>query len=44
MTTMISYAFLQHYWWIIISLLAALLVFLMFVQGGQSVIFSPSRE
>jgi cytochrome d ubiquinol oxidase subunit II len=42
---MISYVFLQHYWWIIISLLAALLVFLMFVQGGQSVIFSlPGNE
>ena len=45
MTTMISYAFLQHYWWIIISLLAALLVFLMFVQGGQTAIFSlPGNE
>ena len=40
MTTMISYLFLQYYWWMIISLLAGLLVFLMFVQGGQSVIFS----
>lgn len=40
MTTMISYLFLQHYWWIIISLLGSLLVFLMFVQGGQSMIFS----
>ncbi|HNW57734.1 MAG TPA: cytochrome d ubiquinol oxidase subunit II [Bacteroidales bacterium] len=37
---MISYLFLQHYWWIIISLLASALVFLMFVQGGQSMIFS----
>jgi len=37
---MISYVFLQNYWWIIISLLASLLVFLMFVQGGQSLIFS----
>ncbi|MGQ9619797.1 MAG: cytochrome d ubiquinol oxidase subunit II [Bacteroidales bacterium] len=37
---MISYVFLQHYWWIIISLLAGLLVFLMFVQGGQSFLFS----
>ncbi|MCE5346278.1 MAG: cytochrome d ubiquinol oxidase subunit II [Bacteroidales bacterium] len=37
---MISYLFLQHYWWIIVSLLASLLVFLMFVQGGQSLIFS----
>jgi len=40
MTIMISYIFLQHYWWIIVSLLASLLVFLMFVQGGQSMIFS----
>ena len=27
--------FYQHYWWFIISLLGALLVFLLFVQGGQ---------
>jgi cytochrome d ubiquinol oxidase subunit II len=40
MTTIISHIFLQHYWWIIVSLLAGLLVFLMFVQGGQSFIFS----
>lgn len=40
MTMMISHIFLQHYWWIIISLLASLLVFLMFVQGGQSMIFT----
>ena len=40
MTTMISYFFLQSYWWVIISLLGSLLVFLMFVQGGQSMIFS----
>lgn len=44
MTTMISYIFLQHYWWIIISLLASLLVFLMFVQGGQSMIFSLPKN
>ena len=45
MTMMISQLFLQHYWWIIVSLLAGLLVFLMFVQGGQSMIFSlPSNE
>jgi cytochrome d ubiquinol oxidase subunit II len=30
---------LQEYWWIIISLLASLLVFLMFVQGGQTLIY-----
>jgi len=40
MITLVSYPFLQNYWWIIISLLGSLLVFLMFVQGGQSVIFS----
>jgi cytochrome d ubiquinol oxidase subunit II len=44
MTTMISYIFLQHYWWIIISLLASVLVFLMFVQGGQSMIFSLPKN
>ncbi len=33
-----SYEFLQSYWWAIISLLAALLVFLMFVQGGQALL------
>jgi cytochrome bd ubiquinol oxidase subunit II len=42
---MISHLFLQQYWWIIVSLLAALLVFLMFVQGGQTFIFSlPADE
>jgi cytochrome d ubiquinol oxidase subunit II len=45
MTTMISYLFLQSYWWVIISLLGSLLVFLMFVQGGQSMLFSlPDSE
>ncbi|MCU0458618.1 MAG: cytochrome d ubiquinol oxidase subunit II [Bacteroidales bacterium] len=41
---MISHAFLQDYWWLIISLLAGLLVFLLFVQGGQSFIFSLPRN
>lgn len=36
---MFTYEFLQNYWWFIISLLAGLLVFLLFVQGGQSMIF-----
>jgi len=40
MTFTISHLFLQHYWWIIVSLLASFLVFLMFVQGGQSLIYS----
>lgn len=44
-TIMISHLFLQSYWWIIVSLLASLLVFLMFVQGGQSFIFTlPGNE
>ena len=37
---MITYAFLQHYWWFLISLLGGLLAFLLFVQGGQSMLFS----
>ena len=40
MTAMLSQIFLQHYWWIIISILASLLVFLMFVQGGQTLIYT----
>ena len=35
-----TYMFLQHYWWFIISLLAGLLVFLMFVQGGNALLMS----
>ncbi len=35
-----TYLFLQHYWWFIVSLLGALLVFLMFVQGANSMVFS----
>ncbi|MCH5301274.1 MAG: cytochrome d ubiquinol oxidase subunit II [Prevotella sp.] len=32
-----TYTFLQHYWWFIVSLLGAILVFLLFVQGANSV-------
>ena len=35
-----SYIFFQNYWWFIVSLLGSLLVFLMFVQGANSLIFS----
>ena len=35
--------FLQHYWWFIISLLGALLVFLLFVQGGQGMLYLIGR-
>lgn len=33
------YIYLQHYWWFVVSLLGALLVFLLFVQGGNSLLF-----
>lgn len=39
----ISYQFLQEYWWFLVSLLGALLVFLMFVQGGQSLLFTIGK-
>lgn len=37
------YVFLQQYWWFVISLLGAILVFLMFVQGGNSLLFCLGR-
>lgn len=36
---MSTYIYLQHYWWLIVSLLGAILVFLLFVQGGNSLLF-----
>lgn len=33
------YIYLQQYWWLVVSLLGALLVFLLFVQGGNSMLF-----
>ena len=41
---MITYEFLQHYWWFLISLLGGLLVFLMFVQGGNALIFFAGKK
>ena len=38
-----SYVFLQQYWWFLVSLLGALLVFLMFVQGANSLVGSLGR-
>ena len=35
-----TYTCLQHYWWLLVSVLGALLVFLMFVQGANSLLFS----
>jgi cytochrome d ubiquinol oxidase subunit II len=39
----LSHLVLQQYWWIIISLLGAILVFLLFVQGGQTLIYTLGK-
>ena len=39
-----DYIFLQNYWWFLVSLLGALLVFLLFVQGGNSLLFTLGRN
>lgn len=38
-----TYIFLQHYWWFIIALLGGLLVFLLFVQGGQTLMYTVAK-
>ena len=38
-----SHILLQQYWWFIVSLLGAILVFLMFVQGGQTLIYTLGK-
>ena len=40
---MITYEFLQQYWWFLISLLGGLLVFLLFVQGGNFLILIAGK-
>jgi cytochrome d ubiquinol oxidase subunit II len=40
----LSYLALQQYWWAIISLLGSILVFLLFVQGGQTLIYSLGKN
>jgi cytochrome bd ubiquinol oxidase subunit II len=40
----LSHLTLQQYWWVIISLLGALLVFLLFVQGGQTLIYRLGKD
>ena len=40
---MITYEFLQNYWWFLIALLGGLLVFLLFVQGGNALIFLAGK-
>ena len=41
---MFTYEFLQAYWWFIVSLLGGILVFLLFVQGGNSLLFKLGRN
>lgn len=41
---MITYEFLQNYWWFLIALLGGLLVFLLFVQGGNALIFLAGKN
>lgn len=36
--TFMELQYLQNYWWLLISVLGAVLVFLLFVQGGQSML------
>ncbi len=40
----LSHLALQQYWWVIVSLLGALFVFLTFVQGGQTLIYSVGKN
>lgn len=40
---MITYEFLQNYWWLLISILGAVLVFLLFVQGGQTMLLTTKE-
>ncbi|PTN08860.1 cytochrome d ubiquinol oxidase subunit II [Mangrovibacterium marinum] len=40
----LSYLALQQYWWVIVSLLGALFVFLTFVQGGQTLIYTVGKN
>ncbi len=39
-----TYILLQQYWWVLVSLLGSVLVFLMFVQGGQSLIYTLGKN
>lgn len=40
---MTTYNLLQNYWWLIMSVLGALLVFLLMVQGGQSMLIHYAK-
>ncbi|MCH5214744.1 MAG: cytochrome d ubiquinol oxidase subunit II [Muribaculaceae bacterium] len=36
--------YLQNYWWVIVSVLGGILVFLLFVQGGQTMLLGAANE
>ena len=41
----LSYIHLQQLWWMILSLLGGIFAFLLFIQGGQTLLFSlPQNE
>ncbi|MDY0142485.1 MAG: cytochrome d ubiquinol oxidase subunit II [Bacteroidales bacterium] len=42
-TAEITHLFFQQYWWLLVSLLGALLAFLLFVQGGQTLIYTIGK-
>ena len=39
-----TYELLQSYWWFLISVLGAALVFLLFVQGGQTMLLGARND
>jgi len=39
-----DYSFLQHYWWFLICLIGGIFAFLLFVQGGQTMLFSLAKD
>ncbi len=39
----LTYLTLQHYWWAVVALLGAILVFMFFVQGGQTLIYTLGK-
>lgn len=41
---MATLEFLQNYWWLLISVLGSLLVFMLFVQGGQTMLLSTKDD
>ncbi|PLX06418.1 MAG: cytochrome d ubiquinol oxidase subunit II [Marinilabiliales bacterium] len=43
-TAELTHLFFQQYWWFLVSLLGALLVFLLFVQGGQTLIYTIGKD